>query len=99
MKTLFGSAALAIAMLAAPVAQAQNWRVRRGPPPAVVEVIPVAPSPRHVWVPGYHRWDGHQHVWTPGNYQVPVGNYRRWEPHRWEQRGEEYRFRRGGWRR
>ena len=37
------------------------------PPPApIVEVRPVAPSGRHVWIEGYHRWDGNAYVWTPG---------------------------------
>ena len=41
------------------------------PPPApIVEVRPVAPSGRHVWVDGYHRWDGHAYVWTPGGWRV-----------------------------
>ena len=34
--------------------------VRIGPPPPrPVEVVPVAPHGGYVWVPGYHRWDGH----------------------------------------
>lgn len=41
------------------------------PPPApIVEVRPVAPSRRHVWVEGYHRWDGRAYVWTPGSWSV-----------------------------
>jgi hypothetical protein len=41
------------------------------PPPApIVEVRPAAPSARHVWVDGYHRWDGHAYVWTPGGWRA-----------------------------
>ena len=38
-------------------------------------------------------------AWVPGSYALPGVGYRRWEPHRWEQRGGYYHFRRGGWRR
>jgi hypothetical protein len=99
MKTLLGSAAFAIILLLAPAARAQAWRVRVEPPAAVVETVPVAPSPRHVWIPGYHRWWHERHVWVPGRYEVPRAGYTRWEPHRWEHRGGYYHFRRGGWRR
>ena len=99
MKTLIGSVVFSIVMMAAPMAMAQAWRVRVEPPAPVVEVVPVAPSPRHVWVPGYHRWERNRHVWVPGTYTVPAPGYRRWEHHRWEQRGGYYHFRRGGWRR
>ena len=81
------------------VAKAQAWRVRVVPPAPMVETVPVAPSPRHIWVPGYHRWEANRHVWVPGTYRVPAPGYRRWEPHRWEQRGGYYHFRAGGWRR
>jgi hypothetical protein len=40
--------------------------VRIPPPPLVVETRPAAPGPRHVWVEGYHRWDGRGYVWAPG---------------------------------
>lgn len=99
MKALLGAAAISLVMLSAPKVHAQAWRVRVAPPAPVVEVIPAAPSPRHVWVPGYHRWNRGRHVWVPGVYVVPRPGYRRWEPHRWEQRGGEYHFVPGGWRR
>ncbi|MBE9461850.1 YXWGXW repeat-containing protein [Dyadobacter sp. UP-52] len=44
-------------------------RRRPGPPPARVEVIPVAPSPRHVWVPGNYRWKRNKYVWHEGRYR------------------------------
>ena len=38
------------------------------PPLARVEIIPVAPSRGHIWVPGrWHWWpEHHEHVWVPG---------------------------------
>ncbi len=99
MKTLLGSLVFSLVMMAAPTVKAQVYRVRVAPPAPVVEVIPVAPSPRHVWVPGYHRWQRNRHVWVPGAYQLPRGGYTRWEHHRWENRGGNYHFVPGGWRR
>src|SRR6266542_4861223 len=40
------------------------------PPPPAVEVVGVAPSRRHVWIAGYHRWDGRAHVWVPGHWAL-----------------------------
>jgi len=39
-----------------------------GPPPPRVEVIPVAPSPRHVWIKGHYVTRGHRYVWVGGRY-------------------------------
>jgi hypothetical protein len=57
--------------------------VRVGPPVAVVEVRPAAPSRQHVWVAGYHRWDGNAHVWVPGQWAVPPARYTAWVPGHW----------------
>jgi hypothetical protein len=64
------------------------------PPPLQAEVVPVAPSPVHVWINGYWGWGGGRYAWTPGYWAVPprpgyVWHPRRWEhgPHGWHQRG------------
>ena len=41
---------------------------RPAPPPARVEVIPVAPRGRYAWSPGYHRYTRRGYVWVPGRY-------------------------------
>ena len=38
-----------------------------------VEIIPVAPSPRHVWVKGYYVRRGRDYVWVPGYYVIKRG--------------------------
>src|SRR6478672_7023287 len=46
-------------------------RVRVAPPAARVEVRVAAPSPRHVWIPGYWEWQGGRHVWIVGRWELP----------------------------
>ena len=59
-----------------------------GPPPAPpAEVIGVAPSHRHAWVNGYHRWDGHAYVWVPGRWAVRPRARAHWAPGHWERGG------------
>lgn len=65
--------------------------VRVGPPAARVEVRTVAPSPRHVWIGGFHRWDGKAYVWVPGRWDlgpragaVWVAGHWKNTPHGWE---------------
>ena len=57
------------------------------PPPPVREVIGVAPSHRHAWVPGYHRWEGGAYVWVPGHWAVRPRARARWSPGHWERGG------------
>lgn len=40
-----------------------------------VEVIPVAPSPRHVWVKGHYVQRGHRSVWVKGRYVTTRRRY------------------------
>ena len=59
------------------------------PPAPQVEVVPMAPSPRHVWIPGHWQWRPpmHRHVWVPATLRFvppsigcgarPVGERRR----------------------
>jgi hypothetical protein len=63
--------------------------VRIGPPPPrPVEVVPVAPHRDWVWVPGYHRWDGHGYVWVAGRYRRPPHRGAVWMEGSWrEERG------------
>ena len=80
--------ALIVAVLAATIAPsgasaATRIYVKIGPPAAVVEVRPVAPGPRHVWIAGYHRWDGHVYVWVPGRWEQPPAHYTAWAPGHW----------------
>jgi len=86
MRRLFcgiGLAAVLSASLAAGAEAGTRVYVRVGPPVAIVETRPVAPGPGHVWVAGYHRWDGAAYVWVPGRWTVPPAHYTVWVPGRW----------------
>jgi hypothetical protein len=73
--------------------------VRVGPPAAIVQVRPVAPGPRYVWVPGYHRWDRRAYVWTPGAWVVPPRRHAVWVEPRWRHdRHHGWYFVAGHWR-
>ena len=68
MKRLIGfvfAGALAFSALAAEIV------VKVAPPKIVVENRGTRPSPRHVWIQGYHNWDGQKYVWTAGRWEVP----------------------------
>ena len=65
------------------------------PPPLRTEVIPVAPSPVHVWINGYWGWGGGRYAWTPGYWAVPPHRGHVWHPYRWQQ-GPRGWYRGGG---
>ena len=54
-------------------------------PRARVEVIPVAPSARHVWIPGHYIRRGRNYIWVNGFYQVAPPRYTAWAPGYWRQ--------------
>lgn len=87
----------ATALLGASSAFAQVV-VRVAPPAPIVEVRPVAPSPRHVWIGGYHRWDGHRYVWVGGRWALPPRRGGVWVPGRWAPRPGGYVWVGGHWR-
>jgi hypothetical protein len=68
------------------------------PPRLIVEHRPSRPSARHVWVTGYHRWDGHAYVWEPGRWEVPPREHAVWVAPRWQHRHDGYVFVEGRWR-
>lgn len=72
--------------------------VRVAPPPRPHEVIVERPSPHHVWVAGYHRWDGAHYVWVPGVWTVPPQPYyHRWVPGHWRHTPGGYVWVEGHW--
>lgn len=71
--------------------------VRTGPPPPRTEVVAVAPSPRHVWVPGHYAYRGRGYRWIPGHYRVAPRRYRTWVPGYWRQAPRGHVWVEGHW--
>ncbi|PSM30804.1 hypothetical protein BVG81_008640, partial [Haliangium sp. UPWRP_2] len=90
-------AVLALLVTASPRAEAQVVRIRVAPPAPRVEVRAVAPSPRHVWIPGYWQWGGQQHVWVAGRYDLPPATGQVWVEERWVNEGGQWVFYQGHW--
>jgi len=79
--------------------QAAEVIVRVAPPPPVsTAVIGVAPGPRYVWTPGYHRWNGDRYVWVAGRWVIPPRRGVVWVPPHWAPRPGGYVFVPGHWR-
>jgi hypothetical protein len=76
----------------------QQIIVQVAPPRPVVEARIASPGPGYVYQRGYHRWDGHAHVWMPGVWVMPPRPHAHWVDHRWEHRGHNYIFVEGHWR-
>jgi len=72
--------------------------VRIAPPRILVERRPPPPSRDHVWVSGYHRWDGNAYVWTPGRWEQPPRRHAHWVAHRWVHRRDGWVLVEGHWR-
>jgi hypothetical protein len=68
------------------------------PPAAVVETRGAPPSSTHVWVSGYHRWNGSAYAWTPGRWEAPPRPHARWVAHRYVHRNGGYVLVEGHWR-
>ena len=100
MSRLLATAALAGLILAAALPSAADTRiyVRVGPPRAIVETRVVAPGPRHVWIAGYHRWDGAAYVWVPGAWQSPPRARAHWVEGRWRHERRGWYWVDGRWR-
>ncbi len=66
------------------------------PPPAYVEVMPVAPGPGYFWIGGYWTWNLGRHLWVGGHWAPHRPGYV-WNPHRWQPHGGRWRESRGHW--
>jgi hypothetical protein len=96
MRKLLMPALLGI-LLATGSVYAEDVIVRTRPPKALVEHRGVAPGRDHVWVAGYHRWNGTAHVWEPGRWELPPHPHAVWIAPRWVHRNGGYLFVEGRW--
>ena len=97
MRKIFLSTLFALAV-GIGAAQAADIVVKVAPPRAVVEHREARPSKNHVWVAGYHRWDGKGYVWEKGRWEVPPKPHATWVAPQWHHRKDGYVFAEGHWR-
>jgi len=71
--------------------------VTETPPTAQTEIIPPAPAPDFVWVPGYWTWHN-RWVWERGHYESSPHERAAWEPGHWERRHGGWVWEPGHWR-
>jgi len=90
--------AVVLSLFPATALSAPRIYVNIPPPPIVVETRPPAPGPRHVWVEGYHRWDGRAYVWVPGTWRQAPRYHARWVPGHWVQTRRVWYWVGGRWR-
>jgi len=90
-------------VVAAPTVQAEVVEtvptevvVRTKPPAERVEVVPVAPSPAHVWIKGHWHWNGGEWIWTSGRYEIARPGLH-WVPAQYIERGGAFYFVAGHW--
>jgi hypothetical protein len=82
----------------ATTAAAQELVVRVRPPRAIVETRGRPPGPRHIWLSGYHRWDGHRYEWVRGRWELPPRRHAHWVRYRWVHRRHGWVLVGGHWR-
>ena len=54
------------------------------PPAPRSEIIGVAPSTAHVWIPGHWRYRNHRWVWVPGHFELRPRPAVVWVPGHWD---------------
>jgi hypothetical protein len=112
MKVSILSSLLVLGIAAAPRAEAQSFRgearvgvripvptfrVRVAPPVLRSEVRVRAPSPRHVWAPGYWGWNRDRHAWVAGRWLLPPRPHAIYVSPRWVSAAGAWSFYPGYW--
>jgi hypothetical protein len=68
------------------------------PPKIQVENRGARPSKDHVWVGGYHKWDGNAYGWEKGRWEAPPRPKAVWVAPRYNHTRDGYVFVEGRWR-
>jgi hypothetical protein len=72
--------------------------IKLRPPVSIREHRTVRPSREHVWVSGYHTWDGNAYVWQAGRWEKPPRAHAVWVAPRYTHRHDGYVYTEGRWR-
>jgi hypothetical protein len=68
------------------------------PPRAMSERRGTPPSRNHVWVSGYHNWNGNAYAWSPGRWEQRPHARATYVQSRWTRRGNGWVLVQGHWR-
>jgi len=68
------------------------------PPISIRERRTVRPTREHVWVNGYHTWDGNAYAWQSGRWERPPHAHAVWVAPRYRHRHGGYVYAEGYWR-
>jgi hypothetical protein len=74
-----------------------GYLIATTPPPPVMEIVVVAPSPRHVWVPGYYTYRSGTYIQVQGSYQIPPRGRTSYSQGQWQNTPKGYKRGRGHW--
>jgi YXWGXW repeat-containing protein len=91
------AAVLAGTLIASPALAARVY-IKIAPPAPIAEVRVVAPGPGHVWIPGFHRWDGRAYIWVPGRWDLPPRPGVVWVTGHWRHHRHGWYWVEGRWR-
>jgi hypothetical protein len=86
------------AFLALPLGYSCGGRNKLRPPISIREHRTVRPSRDHVWVGGYHRYEGNAYHWQAGRWEQPPRAHARWVAPRYTRRHDGYVYTEGRWR-
>ena len=90
-------AATAAGLALPTTAGAQSVTLNFGPPPPPPYARPMPPPRRgYIWADGHYRWNGRRYVWQEGTW-VRARRGRHYAQPRWDQDGDRWRYRPGGW--
>ncbi len=86
----------AVKAVGTPAQAGATVRISVGPPANQSDVKLPAPSPKHIWTPGYWEWQGDKHVWVKGRWQ-PARENLVWVAAQWAYQGKLWTFYPGKW--
>ncbi len=73
-----------------------HYYAPHAPPAARFENPGRAPSGRHFWSPGYYRWNGREHMWIGGRWEMRRPGFQFVAPH-WVHRFGRWEYIPGVW--
>jgi hypothetical protein len=96
MRNLILTALFGCALVVVPASAEVVIKLR--PPISIREHRTVRPSRDHVWISGYHHWDGKAYGWQAGRWEKPPRVHARWVAPRYTHRHDGYVYTEGHWR-